>query len=151
LVKKIKLMFGKPIHGWLPFNIYCNNILTMEVRCSGVFNPFQDYVDFIEKISKRNGKFEFIIEKEGIIGKIKVVNKNKVLIMTTETLSNRFLLRKRVSIINRKQFINELSSKLIKAYLENKKEMKNEFYDFSFDVKKLKNILRKNLNYEAKI
>ena len=71
--------------------------------------------------------------------------------MTTETLSNRFLLRKRVSIINRKQFINELSSKLIKAYLENKKEMKNEFYDFSFDVKKLKNILRKNLNYEAKI
>lgn len=139
---KFKLDFNEIRHGWTSIFISNNKILSIVMHGSGVFNPMWNLPEILERVSKKKNAV-WIVDQEGFDGKVRIKQLGCGLIaVETEELRHkdrRKFVKKEV-IYSKKQFLKEFKSKLIKFEKENKKEISVDFYDFSFDIQRIKNL-----------
>lgn len=149
-MNKFKVKFGGDgEYGWLGFCIYNNNKLLNFISISSVYNPFNEYIEILEKLKKGyKKKLVLEIDQEGIIGilEFQLVNNNTIVFQTKTDVSDYY--RKKYNLLddsqkilfNKDMVIKEMKNKLIKHYLKNKKTMDNDNFYLGFDLNRLKRI-----------
>lgn len=140
---KLKVQFSKPEYGWMTLTLKSNNKPIIYIACSGVFNPFYDYVDILYDIKHNKRKIELYIDQEGYDAKLTFKVKNKCVYLETETLRDNLRkndLPKYKGVFYKKQLLKEMKNSLLNVYKRNRHEMNSDFYPFTFNKNKLKKI-----------
>lgn len=145
-MKKIKSFFSSPSCGWLSIQLNDNNKPFLYASASCVFDPFPNLVNILYDLTfSKKIKYELIIDQEGYDAIIKIQNRNKNILIETETLRDfnrtKWDLPKYKTLFNKKQFILELTTELLKNTKEYKKELNDPMFGFYISQIKLTKIL----------
>lgn len=149
MFNKLKIEFhGSGWNGWIGFCIFNNKKQLNAISISGVYNPFGEYIEILEKLKKGSRKKLILeIDQEGYYGILEFKSNGKNIVFQTKTdvsertrkKYNMFNDSKKI-IFNKKQVINEMKTQLKKQYIKNYKIMNNEDYYLGFNLKRLEKI-----------
>jgi vacuolar-type H+-ATPase subunit F/Vma7 len=95
MINKFDIDFERPEYGWLYFSILKDKKPMIGISASGVYNPFEDYVDIVYDLKhNRKKKLEFIIDQEGFDARIIFISRGIYVYIETETLTENTKRRK---------------------------------------------------------
>lgn len=140
-MNKFSLDIGKARYGWVNLDFMNNGKYFFHLNASGVYNPFYDLIDFLEKISKnKNGKYIWEIDQEGYDGVMTVIVRGKKIILKTKTYTSRKTHPPFKIEYNKKDFLYVMKCNLLKYYKENKSVIIDEYYPLDFNINQLRKI-----------
>lgn len=141
-INTFKINLGNASCGWMNISIFNNGILSISMSGTSVFNPLEELPTLLKDLSL-NKNVEWEVDQEGYDGLIKFKQIGRGLIqVTTEDLRDNPQYYETINIYSKKQVIKEFITKLIEFEKENKEEMIDEYYDFNFDIEKIKKMSR---------
>lgn len=142
-VKKIKIKFSKIKYGWIGITIKIDNKKLVFINGTGVFNPFYNYGEMLYILKNTEDDYIWEIEEEGPETHISFRSENKVILITVEKLcrkDDKYWIAKQTFAVSRSQLIKEFKEKILKMKRNNKKNIKDNFYNFSFNERLIKDI-----------
>lgn len=140
-MNKLKINFHGISHGWLYMDLYNNRKELINIRASGVYNPFWDYVNILYNLKHTRKNQVLGIDQGGYNAVLTFKQSGKFIILKTKTdcYSCKRLPDSKNTFL-KSRLLDEMKNKLLDYYIKNREEMNYDLYSFTFDVKKLLNI-----------